>query len=87
LYNPGLKLSAVFPCIVPPASAGALYADGLAQMRELYGDLVTHPVRRSVRVAEAYSRRMPLTVYAPLEPTSYDYQQVLDDLVSRRVMP
>ncbi len=87
LYNPGLVLSAVIPCIVPPASAGALYADGLAQMRELYGDLVTPPVRRSVRVPEAYSRRVPLTVYAPLEPTSFDYQTVLEDLFARGVMP
>lgn len=87
LYNPGLKLSAVIPCIVPPPSAGALYADGLAQIRELYGDLVTPPVRRSVRVPEAYSRRLPLTVYAPLEQASYDYQTVLEDLIARRVMP
>jgi len=87
LYNPGLKLCAVIPCIVPPASAGTLYSDGLAQMRELYGDLVTPPVRRSVRVPEAYSRRLPLTVYAPLEQASYDYQIVLEHLFAREVMP
>lgn len=87
LYNPGLALSAVIPCIVPPASAGTLYSDGLAQMREMYGDLVTPPVRRSVRVPEAYSRRLPLTVYAPFEQASYDYQTVLEQLIARKVMP
>lgn len=87
LYKPGLRLSAVIPCIVPPASAGTLYAEGLKRMRELYGDLVTSPIRRSVRVPEAYSHRQPLTVFAPLEPASYDYQTVLDELVSRKVMP
>lgn len=87
LYNPGLALSAVVPCIVPPASAGTLYSDGLAQLQELYGDLVTPPVRRSVRVPEAYSRRLPLTIYAPLEPASYDYQTVLEHLIARKVMP
>lgn len=87
LYNPGLRLSAVIPCIVPPASAGTLYSDGVVQLQELYGDLVTPPVRRSVRVPEAYSHRLPLTVFAPLEQASYDYQTVLEHLIARKVMP
>jgi chromosome partitioning protein len=87
LYNPALRLSAVIPCIVPPTSSGRLYADGLTQLRKLYGDLVTSPIRRSVRVPEAYSSRPPLPTFAPLEPASYDYQTVLEELMSRRVLP
>jgi len=87
LYNPGLRLSAVIPCIVPAISSGRLYVDGLTQLRELYGELVTSPIRRSVRVPEAYSSRLPLPTFAPLEPASYDYQTVLEELMSRRVFP
>ena len=58
VYNPALHLSAVIPCIVPPSSSGRLYADGLTQLRALYGELVTSPVRHSVRVPEAYSSRV-----------------------------
>lgn len=85
--NPTLRLSAVIPCIVPPATSGAVYADGLARLRELYGDLVTSPVRRSVRVPEAYSHRRPLPTFAPFEPATLDYQTVLDELIGRKVMP
>jgi chromosome partitioning protein len=87
LYNPALRLSAVIPCIVPPSTSGRLYADGLTQLRELYGQLVTSPIRRSVRVPEAYSSRLPLPTFAPLEPASYDYQIVLEELLSRGVLP
>jgi hypothetical protein len=30
---------------------------------------------------------MPLPTFAPLEPASYDYQTVLDELISRGVLP
>ena len=84
MYKPDLYLSAVIPCIVPPASAGALYVEGQERLREAYGDLVTPPVRRSVRVPEAYSQRVPLTVHAPLEQITSDYQAVADYLKGRR---
>jgi chromosome partitioning protein len=87
LYNPALQLSAVIPCIVPPSTSEQLYAEGLTQLRELYGALVTSPIRRSVRVPEAYSSRLPLPTFAPLKPASYDYQIVLEELFSRGVLP
>jgi chromosome partitioning protein len=86
-YNPALRLSAVIPGIVSSVSSGRLYADGLTQLRQLYGELVTSPIRRSVRVPEAYSRREPLPMFAPLEQASYDYRTVLEELISRRVLP
>lgn len=87
MYNPNLLLTAVVPCVVPPASAGALYVEGQERLREAYGDLVTPPVRRSVRVPEAYSQRVPLTVHAPLEAITADYQAVADYLVGKKVLP
>lgn len=86
-HNPGLKLTAVVPCAVPPASAGALYSDALEHLRSNYAEEVTPPVRRSVRVPEAYSQRLPLPVHAPFELVTNDYQEVLDALVHRKVMP
>ena len=86
-FDRRLHLAGVVPCNVPPASAGNLYVEGLQQLRAAYGDLVTPAVRRSVRVPEAYSRRMPLTAHAPLEQVTSDYQAVYDYLVGRKVFP
>jgi hypothetical protein len=52
---------------------------------ELGAELTTWPISRSVRVAEAYSSRRLLPTFAP-EPASYDYQSVLEELISRRVL-
>jgi len=48
---------------------------------------VTPPVRRSVRIPEAYSRQVPLTVHAPREPVTEDYRTVLVHLTSRGTLP
>ena len=73
--------------MVPPASPGALYVEGQERLRDAYGDLVTPPVRRSVRVPEAYSQRVPLTVHAPFEQITADYQAVTDFLIGKKVLP
>ena len=86
-FDKDLELGAIVPCIVPPASSGALYADAIAQLREAYGDLVTPNVRRSVKAAGAYSHREPLPVFAPREGVTRDYAAVLDALVERGVIP
>ena len=86
-FDKDLELGAIVPCIVPPASSGALYADAVAQLREAYGDLVTPNVRRSVKAAGAYSHREPLPVFAPREGVTRDYAAVLDALVERGVIP
>lgn len=87
MYNPELSLSAVVPCMVPPPSAGALYMEGLEQLREAYGGLVTPQIRRSVRIPEAYSNRMPLDMHAPFEGVTQDYRFVLESLLARNVLP
>lgn len=86
-YNPKLRLAAVVPCIVPPAASGALYTQALAMLREQWGDLVTPPVRRSVRIPEAYSQQVPLSVHAPHEGVTDDYRAVLEHLVAAGVLP
>ncbi|GAB7192796.1 ParA family protein [Kineococcus sp. NUM-3379] len=86
-YNPTLSLSAVVPCIVPAASAGAAYGEAVDLIRSEWGDLVTPTVRRSVRVIEAYARSVPLSIHAPLEGVTEDYRSVLKHLTAAGVLP
>lgn len=79
-YRLDLRLDAIIPCAVPPASKGQAYQDALRLLNEVYGALVTSPVRHSVRVMEAYDRRLPVTAHAPTHPVSLDYRQVHTDL-------
>lgn len=79
-YRPGLALAAVVPCIVPPAAAGAVYSEALGLLQDEFGDLVTPPVRRSVRVPEAYAQQAPLHVHGPREAVTQDYRAVLAHL-------
>ncbi|MDN5920167.1 MAG: ParA family protein [Pseudonocardia sp.] len=83
-YNPRLRLAGVVPSIVP-GGGGRYYTDVLAQVRDGWGDLVTPPVRRSVRVPEAYSAQQPLTVYAPGEAVTADLAAVVEHLLGAGV--
>lgn len=84
-YNPRLRLAAVVPSIVPPA--GRYYADVLDQVRAGWGELVTPSVRRSVRVPEAYSAQLPLSLYAPTEAVTDDLAAVVDHLLAAGAVP
>ncbi|NLG21735.1 MAG: AAA family ATPase [Actinomycetales bacterium] len=86
-YNPKLRFGAVIPCIVPPSAAGALYSEALTLLCEQYGDLVTPPVRRSVRIPEAYAQQTPLSIHAPSEAVTHDYRAVLNHLIQSGVLP
>ena len=86
-YNPTLTLGAVIPCNVPPSGAGALYGQALALLADSYGEAVTPPVRRSVRVPEAYAQQRPLPVHAPREAVTGDYRAVLGALARLGVLP
>ncbi len=48
--DPPRELIGIVPCIVPGAGSGLLYTQALELLGNGYGDLVTPPVRRSVRV-------------------------------------
>lgn len=84
-YNPGIHLAAVVPCIVP--ANGALYRQGVQILRDSYQALVTHAVRHSVRVPEAYDTQLPLPLFAPDHPVTADYRQVLGDLRAAGALP
>ncbi|WP_327071927.1 ParA family protein [Kitasatospora sp. NBC_01302] len=62
---------------VSDKSQGKVYEDAESQLREAYGDLVVRPsVRRSTKVAEAYSAQMPLLLWAPNSEPAKEYRAV-----------
>lgn len=75
-----VRIGAIVPTQVLPASRGKIFVESQALLRETYGDLVTPAVRDSVKVAGAYSHRVPLPVFAPSEPVTQDYRAVLEHL-------
>lgn len=85
-YNDHLTLSAIVPCIVPAANGGKVYADAMAQLQEVYSDLVTPPIRRSARIPEAHSQSLPLPLHAPADRATADYVAVADWLAARVVV-
>lgn len=99
LYRPDLTINAVIPSIVPqvrqpdgkdgPATSGggAVYAQALAMLQAEWGELCTPPVRRSVRVPEAYAQQTPLNLHAPRDPVTTDYRNIYDFLQKLEVMP
>lgn len=82
-YNEQLALSGIVPCIVPAATAGKLYVDAMAQLRDAYNGLVTSAIRRTTRIPEAHSHSTPLPLHAPSDPATADYQAVADWLIER----
>ncbi len=60
-----LRLVGILPCAVP--ASGRAYAEAIDLARELFGDLLLPPVRRSVAVTEAHAARLP---YARWKPSS-----------------
>lgn len=85
-YNPGLRLGGIVPCIVP-SNGGLLYTEALELLAADYPDLVTQPVRRSVRAPEAYAQTAPLPLHAPRAGVTDDYRAVLAQLRERGVLP
>lgn len=86
LDRDGLRVDAIVPCVVPPRSSGRLYAEALDLLDQEWGERVTPPVRRSVRVPEAYSHEVPLPVFAPKDPVTADYTAVVEHLVKVGVL-
>ncbi|AIF41876.1 hypothetical protein HX89_14290 (plasmid) [Dermacoccus nishinomiyaensis] len=85
-FGADVSLRGVVPCIVPPASAGRLYANSVELARDTYDDLVLPPVRRSVKAAEAYAFAQPLPLFAPREGVTEDYRGVLGRLQATGVL-
>ena len=85
-YNPRLHLRGVIPSIVPPESAGHYYRDVIAAVRAGWGELVTPPIRRSVRVPESYSRQTPLCLWAPHDGATLDIEAVVSYLLGAGII-
>ena len=86
-YDQQRDLIGIVPCIVPGIKSGLLYSEALTYLADGYGELVTPPIRRSVRVPEAYSYESPLPLHAPKDPVTQDYRKVLDFLQAKKALP
>jgi len=75
-----LRLVGILPCAVP--ASGRAYAEAIDLARELFGDLLLPPVRRSVAVTEAYAAWLPLTARARWDAVTGDYRAVVDELTA-----
>ena len=85
-FGASVSLRGVVPCIVPPASAGRLYANSIELARDTYDELLLPPVRRSVKAAEAYAFAEPLPSFAPHEGVTEDYRDVVRQLQATGVL-
>src|SRR5699024_9706608 len=85
-YRPKLTLAGIVPCSVPPDNAGLLYQDAMTVLHETYADLVTPPVRRTVKVPQSQAARQPLPLYDPHTPAADDYRAVYDWLDHRGLL-
>lgn len=85
-YNPNLELQFVVPSIVPPPGSGKYYTDVMDMVRGRWKELMTPPIRRSVRVGEAYSAQTPLALLEPSESVTSDIAAVVKDLINRGVL-
>lgn len=85
-FRPALRLAGIVPCIVPPASGGRLYTEAQDLLHETWPDLVTPPVRRTIRVPESFAAHEPLPAYAARDQVTADYRVVLDWLTERGVV-
>ncbi len=72
--NPSLDLLAVVPCGVDLRTI--LARDVLAALEDRYPGLVTTGLRRTVRAAEAFAHRQPLTRFEPDHPIAADVRDL-----------
>lgn len=82
-YRMELPLLAIVPCVVPPENAGRVYIDQMADLREVYGSLVTPGIRRAGIVDEAFVNATPLPLYGyRARPVNDDYSAVREYLAN-----
>jgi len=80
--NPGLELIGILICRVRGQTR--LAQDVAAQLREMFGSVVLEAmVRETVRLAEAPSFGVPITLHAPSSGGAEDYRSVARELLPR----
>ncbi|WP_308160169.1 ParA family protein [Mycolicibacterium goodii] len=83
-YRMDLPLLAIIPCVVPPKNSGQVYLDQMADLREVYGEIVTRGIRRSSVVDEAFVNATPLPLYGRnAKQVNEDYREVREYLTDK----
>ncbi len=82
LYNPALQIVGILLSMYNGRLT--LSAQVLAELKKYYADkLFAEPIPRSVRVAEAPSYGLPITVYDPRGKAAQVFRRTADELLSR----
>lgn len=81
-----LRVEALIPCDVFKSAQGKAYGDGLNEVLEEHGDIVTEPVPHAVTQVEAYRNREPLPIWVPNDPVSKAYRKVRTQLAERGIL-
>lgn len=77
--NPSLRMAGVLACRVNRTTHAR---EMMARLQEQFQDsFMTTGVRDSIRLAEAPSVHLPITIYAPRSPAAEDYRAVARELV------
>ncbi|GAB3583182.1 ParA family protein [Calidifontibacter terrae] len=78
--RPGARLDWIVPTMYDPRTRRP--RDVIDQLRQTYGpEHVTAPIRRSVRVGDAYDAGQPVSIYSPREGVAQDYVDVLGHII------
>lgn len=81
--NPQLELSAILPCKVDMRTR--LSRDVLAELRKHFkGVVLKSIIRNNVRITEAPSQQLPVTLSAPKSPGAKDYRAAAKELLQRK---
>jgi len=80
--NPELRITGILPCRVDARTRHA--QEVVEQLRELFGNLVYRAViRENVRVAEAPSFSMPITLYDRRSYGAADYRVLAEAVIEQ----
>lgn len=85
-YNPKLQLAAIVPCMIPSSNAGAIYGQIVDQARQVYGGAISPPIRRSVRVPEAYSYQLLIQDHAPGDAITQDFDALIEWFIEKDIV-
>lgn len=80
--NPEIALDAVLPCIVDRRTR--LATEVVDELRKKLGrKVLKSEIGVNIRLAEAFSHRLPITAYAPSSPGAADYRKAAAELTRR----
>jgi chromosome partitioning protein len=82
--NPALRVAGILACRVDVRTR--LGPEVVEVLRERFPETLRTVIRESVRLAEAYSFRQPITTYAPKSAGAADYRRLAGEIIKQEVL-